>query len=125
MFSIPRSLTLLGTLAAASFLVAGCATSGDSTTSAAADSAGSGVKLLSYRCEDGLQIKASYPTDSVALLRFNEQTHQLRVVPAASGVRYVGEIIEWWTKGNGAGSTALLSQPNADNATQTCDQVAV
>lgn len=123
MFCISRSLNLFATLAAAALLVAGCSTTGGPTTASDAETTGSGVKLLSYRCENGMQVKASYPTDSVALLRYDEQTYQLHVARAASGVRYVGDTLQWWTKGNGVGSTALLSPRGDESATQTCQQI--
>ena len=52
-----------------------------------------------YVCEDGRALQAVYPDADTARLTENGVTHILRAGRAASGVRYVGEGLQWWTKG--------------------------
>ena len=82
------------------------------------------VTLLTYRCESGAMIRATYPTDAIALVRYRGQTRQMRVARAASGVRYVDDGLQWWTKGTGAGATAVLSE-RADGGTalERCEEI--
>ncbi|MES1938981.1 hypothetical protein T5B8_01990 [Salinisphaera sp. T5B8] len=121
-FSAVTAAPLLGAL----LLATGCASSVDQTAPAPAQSAPApAVKLLTYRCESGARVRATYPTDSVALVRYQGETRQLQVVRAASGVRYVNDDLEWWTKGSGTGSTAMLSRRASDDVLERCEQVAV
>ena len=73
------------------------------------------VSLLTYRCESGARVRATYPTDTVALVRYQGQTHEMQVARTASGVRYVGDGLQWWTQGNGPGAEGTLSRA-ADTA---------
>ena len=52
-----------------------------------------------YVCEDGRALQAVYPDADTARLTENGVTHILRAGRAASGVRYVGAGLQWWTKG--------------------------
>lgn len=61
-----------------------------------------------YACDGGREALATYPTDSTALVAFDGQTHEMRLAVADSGARYAGERIEWWTRGAGPGSEALV-----------------
>ncbi|MES1951444.1 hypothetical protein S4A8_11326 [Salinisphaera sp. S4-8] len=111
-------------LICALLLAGGCASSADRPAPAQAAPAPA-VKLLTYRCESGARVRATYPTDSIALVRYRGETRELQVVRAASGVRYVNDDLEWWTKGSGTGATAMLSQRDSDNVLERCEQVAV
>ena len=119
-FSTVTAAPLLGAL----LLAAGCASSADRPAPAQAAPAPA-VKLLTYRCESGARVRATYPTDSVALVRYQGETRQLQVARAASGIRYIDDDLEWWTKGTGAGATAVLSRLDSDNVLERCEQVAV
>lgn len=124
----PTPLTSICALAAA-LLVSACASAPEATTPPPARDQSSSVSLLTYRCESDALIRATYPTDAVALVRYQGQTHEMRIARAASGVRYVGDGLQWWTKGNGPGAGGTLSRSSsADNADgeiiETCRQVA-
>ena len=54
---------------------------------------------FAYVCEDGRALQAVYPDADTARLTENGVTHILRAGRAASGVRYVGAGLQWWTKG--------------------------
>jgi membrane-bound inhibitor of C-type lysozyme len=55
--------------------------------------------VLSYACEDGRTVQASYPDTSTAVLVLEGQTHRLHIAISADGARYVGKQWQWWTKG--------------------------
>ncbi|HRO88840.1 MliC family protein [Denitratimonas tolerans] len=61
-----------------------------------------------YQCESGILIKAGYPDTDHARVEYQGSTYELTIAISASGARYVGGGVEWWTKGSGPGSTASL-----------------
>lgn len=95
-------------LASALFLTA-CAGSSqtESQTTAAAS-------VHNYQCESGATIAATYPTSNTATVQYQGNSYDMDIAVSASGARYVGDKLEWWTKGSGAGSEGLLLQHMAD-----------
>lgn len=71
---------------------------------------------ISYACESGEAITVSYPDTSTAQLAYKGQTYALRTTQAASGARYVGSGIEWWTANRDGVESATLSRlgPNEE-----------
>jgi membrane-bound inhibitor of C-type lysozyme len=77
-------------------------------------------KQDSYRCAHAIHIIAKYSLDFQAAVitasRLGKQgllhrkTWRVKKAPAASGVRYVGHGVEWWTKGSTANLYALTSE---------------
>ncbi|ERJ17944.1 hypothetical protein T35B1_12407 [Salinisphaera shabanensis T35B1] len=125
MFFIPRSATAAGTLLGAALLATGCAGAPETPPQTSSSTPMTpAVQLLTYRCDSGATVRATYPTDTVALVRYQDTTQQLQVVRAASGVRYLNEDLEWWTKGSGEGATAMLSKRADDTVIERCEQVA-
>src|SRR5699024_6001330 len=101
---------LLATATASALLLAGCAVQqhkADTAASASADT-------TSYACENGATIVASYPDVDSAIIQYQGGSHALHIAKSASGARYVGGDIEWWTKGSGAGSRGTLFRHNED-----------
>ncbi|MES1930540.1 hypothetical protein SADO_14859 [Salinisphaera dokdonensis CL-ES53] len=118
-----RPLAAVATLVAGGLLVSGCASDPAPRPSTDQNSE-STVTLMTYRCESGAVIRATYPTDSIALVRYRGETHQLQVTRAASGVRYVDDSLQWWTKGSGPGATAMLSERAEKSETiEHCEEV--
>jgi len=70
-----------------------------------------------YRCESGRIIEAAYRTDGTAAVRYAQQTHLMHVAVSGSGARYVGDGLEWWTKGTGASAPGTLLRHRADDTT--------
>ncbi|CAB0149481.1 hypothetical protein PSI9734_00045 [Pseudidiomarina piscicola] len=70
-----------------------------------------------YQCESSAVIEASYPDAETARVRYQDRTYELTIAVSASGARYVGEQLEWWTKGSGAGAEARLFQHHANGTT--------
>lgn len=67
------------------------------------------VHNVVYRCEDGRQVAARYDGQR-AFLKLGEQSLTLNIHPSASGVRYVGAGIQWWTRGMDQGRLATLGE---------------
>jgi membrane-bound inhibitor of C-type lysozyme len=56
-----------------------------------------GVRTL--RCDDGRSVQAGYPDRETAVVEVDGHAYTLKAQTAASGVRYVGFGLQWWTKG--------------------------
>lgn len=69
-----------------------------------------------YLCESSEQLRAHYPDENHARVELRGQQLDLRLAVSASGARYVGHGLEWWTKGSGAGSDGILLQHLPDGS---------
>ena len=71
---------------------------------------------VGYACESGKTVSVQYPDASTAQLTYQNQSYALRTVQAASGARYSGSGVEWWTATRDGQETATLSRlgPNED-----------
>lgn len=67
-----------------------------------------------YTCDDGVPVLARYPDPTTAIVDYQGRTLTLKSAMAASGVRYVGEGLQWWTKGPDATRAPL--KPGEDIA---------
>lgn len=81
---------------------------------------------MTYQCEGGRDVRVSYPSDSTAIMVYDGRTLQMTIAVSASGARYVGEGLEWWTKGSGPGSSGTifrhLSDGTSGDAVDQCTQ---
>lgn len=79
---------------------------------------------VSYACESGQPISVTYPDTSTAQLTYKGQTYDLRTAPSASGARYVGGGIDWWTATRDGIESATLSRlgPNEDVGTAVLER---
>lgn len=75
-----------------------------------AQSPTSNVAAVTYACESGASVEARYPDTETAQLTYRGQTYALRTAPAASGARYVGSGVEWWTATRDGQEGATLSR---------------
>ncbi|KIQ96692.1 MliC family protein [Lysobacter sp. A03] len=91
-------------------LLSACATAPQTPT-------GSASTTHNYRCESGQTIAASYPTTDSATVQYKGESHNMAIAVSASGSRYVGGEMEWWTKGSGTGSEGTLFRHMADSTT--------
>ncbi len=64
-------------------------------------------ETIVYQCDDGQRIEAAYPDTDTAILNYQSQLYLLKSAISASGARYTGEGLQWWTKG-GEGNIATL-----------------
>ncbi|MET0273123.1 MAG: MliC family protein [Phenylobacterium sp.] len=56
-------------------------------------------KVSTYACEDGETVQAGYPDADTAVLDYKGHTYTLKIARSASGARYIGYGLQWWTKG--------------------------
>lgn len=68
-----------------------------------------------YTCVDGQTITAGYPDRHTAVVTYKGHAYTLKLAPSASGARYTGYGLQWWTKG--AGATIAALKPGEDAAT--------
>lgn len=66
--------------------------------------------VRAYRCEDGRTVEAGYPDRDTAVVDVGGHAYTLKAQSAASGVRYVGFGLQWWTKGLQEGRLARLKE---------------
>lgn len=71
---------------------------------------------VSYACESGQAIAVAYPDTATALLTYQSRSYTLRMVQSASGARYAGSGLEWWSATRDGSESATLSRlgPNED-----------
>ncbi|GAB3685539.1 MliC family protein [Salinisphaera aquimarina] len=85
------------------------------------------ITLSRYACDSGTKISASYPTTDDAVVQYQGTTYQMRVARSADGARYVGDALEWWTRGTGPGAEGTLYEHADDGSTgdpiESCEQV--
>lgn len=79
---------------------------------------------VSYACESGQSITVAYPDTATAQLSYKGQTYALRTGQSASGARYVGSGIEWWTATRDGNESATLSRlgPNEEVGTAVLER---
>ena len=79
-----------------------------------------------YACESGATVEARYPDAATAQLTYKGQIYDLRSVQAASGARYVGSGVEWWTAPREGQERATLSRlsPNEEVGIAVLEQCA-
>jgi len=68
----------------------------------------------SYACDSGTTVAVEYPDPQTARLTYQDATQVLNSQPAASGARYIGRTLEWWTAVRGGQETGVLRRV-ADN----------
>ena len=71
---------------------------------------------VSYACESGRSLSVRYVDSSSAEVTYEGQTYTLNIARSASGARYAGQDLEWWTAARGDQETATLSRlgPNEE-----------
>lgn len=70
--------------------------------------------VYNYRCESGETIAATYASTESTTVQYKGSDYNMQIAVSASGARYVGGGLEWWTKGSGPGSEGSLLQHTAD-----------
>jgi membrane-bound inhibitor of C-type lysozyme len=58
-------------------------------------------------CENGETVEVGYSGD-LAIVTYKNREHAMRTAISGSGARYVGDGLEWWTKGLEEGTIAVL-----------------
>ncbi|WP_193222202.1 MliC family protein [Alkalilimnicola sp. S0819] len=74
------------------------------------------ANAVHYRCDSGARITARYPATDSAEIRYQGESHVMRIAVSGSGARYLGGGWVWWTKGSGPGSQGTLFRQRPDAA---------
>lgn len=75
-----------------------------------------------YQCDDGERFEVAYPNQESAILNYRGQLFLLKSAISASGARYTGEGLQWWTKGEeGSLSPLLKGEDYAKAVGKTCN----
>jgi membrane-bound inhibitor of C-type lysozyme len=78
--------------------------------------------ITHYACVDGEVIVAGYPDRETAVVTYKDHAYTLKLAPSASGARYTGYGLQWWTKGTHASIAPLKAgQDAADGPGLDCD----
>jgi membrane-bound inhibitor of C-type lysozyme len=77
----------------------------------------SSAPSVGYACESGATLQVQYSDSDTAQLAYKTQTYALRSVQAASGARYVGAGVEWWTATRDGQESGTLSRLGPDGTT--------
>ncbi|WP_027961972.1 MliC family protein [Halomonas halodenitrificans] len=109
-----KKLTLLSI--AALLFVAGCASSPHEGEDSRKQRAAAAPPMQQYRCESGATIAAAYPDTDSALVEYQDNRYAMQIAVSASGARYAGGGLEWWTKGTGPGAEGTLLRHAADGS---------
>ncbi len=87
------------------------------------------LETYTMKCDNGQQFKIAYTgttaEDSQAIIYSKNKLYLLKIAISASGSRYIGEGMQWWSKGDYGFLSKL--KPNEDYASDngiTCKQVA-
>lgn len=65
--------------------------------------------FITYVCEDGRTVRATYPDPDTAIVDIGGMKRTLKIAISASGARYTGEGIQWWAKGMDQGQLSPLA----------------
>lgn len=68
------------------------------------------VASVGYACESGRTVSAQYTDQDTAMIAYEGRTATLKVAQSASGARYAGEGLEWWTATRDGQESATLSR---------------
>ncbi len=71
---------------------------------------GPGPAAIVYTCPDGAEVIARYPDTTTAVIRYKGKVHTLKTAPTGDGARYIGDGLQWWTKGMTMGMISLLKR---------------
>lgn len=104
------------TLLLASCQMPAATTAPAESTTAAADT------IYSYLCASGRRLTVSYPSDTTARLHYEARVHELQLAISASGARYTGDALEWWSKGNEGTLSSLEVENSAGTIIERCRQ---
>lgn len=79
---------------------------------------------VTYACESGQSVTAVYAEQSTARVTYKGQTHDMTVARSASGARYTGNGLEWWTANRNGVESGTLSRlgPNEEIGTTVLER---
>ncbi len=107
----------------ASILLVSACSSGPQVSGDEKMPAAAAASAHKYQCESGEVIAATYPSTDSATIKYKGSNYNMQIAVSASGARYVGGGFEWWKKGSGAGSEAILFHHMADDSSGSIIEV--
>lgn len=75
-----------------------------------------------YQCESGEKVSVSYPNTELAHVHYQGNSHTMHIAVSGSGSRYVGDGLEWWTKGSGASIFRHEADGSSGESLESCTQ---
>lgn len=78
---------------------------------------------VSYQCDSGNRIIATYPTTETAEILYQEETIPMQIAISASGARYVGDGLVWWTKGQDGTLLKAVNGNETGDLIERCTEV--
>ncbi len=102
--------------AMAMLCISACTSTAQNTTEQSTAAAFNTSAAQQYYCDSGETVAAIYPNSESAIIEYQGRVYKMNIAVSASGARYVGEGLEWWTKGNGSGSEASLLEQQKDDS---------
>lgn len=79
--------------------------------------AGPPAAAVGYACESGKVVTATYPDTETARVSYDGRDYDLTSAVSASGARYVGQGLEWWTASRNGQESGTLSRLAPNNTT--------
>ena len=76
---------------------------------AEAGAAPADTTFITYVCEDGRTVRATYPDPDTAIVDVDGVKRTLKIAISASGARYIGDGVQWWSKGMDQGQLSPLA----------------
>lgn len=78
---------------------------------------------VSYQCDSGNRIIATYPTTETAEIGYMQETILMQIAVSASGARYVGNGLVWWTKGQDGTLFRAVNVNETGDLVERCTEV--
>jgi len=75
-----------------------------------------------YRCDSGKTITAVYPSTDTATVQYQGASYGMHIAMSGSGARYVGDGMQWWTKGPSGMLSPLQADGSAGTIIETCSE---
>jgi len=72
---------------------------------------------VGYACESGKVVTATYPDTETARVSYDGRDYVLTSAVSASGARYAGQGLEWWTASRNGQESGTLSRLGPNDAT--------
>lgn len=76
--------------------------------------------VTTYACKSGLKLDVVYPTTDSATLNHDGRAIMMKRAQSASGARYTGEGLEWWTKGSEGTLSRLQPDGTSGDVIESC-----
>lgn len=115
--------------AGASLLAAGCSQEKPAAPTSPVEAPPAGdAAAVGYACESGKTVAVVYPDTQTARVSYAGKDYILTSVVSASGARYAGQGLEWWTASRGElenGTLSRLGQSGGQNGSDQAGGVIV